>query len=72
MAQLLLWQAGIYSSIMCSVPVVGVTAKCHGKNTRQVRALLRQTANLSHAPNRDIWNSLGYSRRLLPCTRPLN
>ena len=58
--RLRLWQACIYTSVMYSVPVVGVTNKGNSQlyklTTKHLRALTGQPAHTSHCPNRTIWD----------------
>ena len=58
--RLRLWQACIYTSVMYSVPVVGVTNKGNSQlyklTTKHLRALTGQPAHISHCPNRTIWD----------------
>ena len=58
-----LWQACIYTSVMYSVPVVGVTHKGNSQlyklTTKHLRALTRQPAHLSHCTNLAVWEQLG-------------
>ena len=56
-----LWRSCIYSSLMYSLPVVGLTPKSNKKlytqATRHLRAIARQPAHLHHTPSRSIWET---------------
>ena len=58
-----LWRSCIYSSLIYSLPVVGLTPKSNKKlytqATRHLRAIARQPAHLHHTPNRSIWEASG-------------
>ena len=58
-----LWRTCIYTSLMYSVPAVGLTHKGNQKlyvqTTKHLRALSKQPAHLSHIPNKDIWDTSG-------------
>ncbi|CAE7856746.1 Pol, partial [Symbiodinium microadriaticum] len=58
-----LWRSCIYSSLVYSIPVVGLTPKSNQKlyvqTTRHLRAIARQPAHLHHTPKRTIWEDRG-------------